>query len=101
MHLIDGLQEEINNVIHDGLICHLNVAVRGANLGIDQRAVPSMIWYSAELLVVKTSAVKSLDYYGGFEYVEEEHRETLGEYTVFSGESERVQEVLDYLNNHG
>jgi hypothetical protein len=39
-----------------------------------------------------------LDYYGGFEYIKEgEGRTTLGEFTFYSSESDRVADALECL----
>jgi hypothetical protein len=40
-----------------------------------------------------------LDYYGGFEYIKEgEGRVTVGDYTFFTSDNERVQDCFDHLN---
>lgn len=42
------------------------------------------------------SSRHGLNYYGGFEYVDDDHKFTIGDYTFYSGwDSERVKEAID------
>jgi hypothetical protein len=41
---------------------------------------------------------RSLRYYGGFEYVDDEYIRTYGDYVIYSAETERVQDVIDSLS---
>ena len=66
---------------------------------IDPRAIFTF-WFNEYVLVVNKRDVKKLDYYGGFEYVDEEYRLELGDYVVFSRDSDRVAEVLEILEDH-
>lgn len=66
---------------------------------IDYRALPYRMWYNEETLVVSTSSMGMLNYYGGFEYVDKENRSEYGIYTFFSDEDSRVKRLLDVLND--
>lgn len=69
-----------------------------ANWPLDQRALPRRMLIGEEVLVVPAgSDLRMLDYYGGFEYVEEYCRMQVGNWVVFSNECSRVAEVLDAL----
>jgi hypothetical protein len=66
---------------------------------LDIRAVPYKMWYSEDVLVVQGgSSLRMLNYYGGFEYVDQECVYTAGDYVFFSGDDSRVSSVLNVLN---
>ena len=62
--------------------------------GLDERAIGEF-YYNFECIVIPESARQRLDYYGGFEYVDEEHVTVLGDMVFYSSEDERVQGHLD------
>jgi hypothetical protein len=65
-------------------------------LGLDIRAGCVYVDLAEEVIAVECS--RSIDYYGGFEYIKEgEGRTTCGSYTFFNTESSRVQECFEYL----
>jgi len=65
-------------------------------LGLDIRAGRVYVDLVEEVIAVECS--RSIDYYGGFEYIKEgEGRTTCGSYTFFNTESSRVQECFEYL----
>ena len=52
----------------------------------------------AERVIVSDSA-RSLDYYGGFEYIKEgEGRTTIGEYVIYNG-ADRVEDCFECLED--
>jgi len=66
-------------------------------LGLDMRCGRMYINREEEVIAVECS--RSVDYYGGFEYIKEgEGRTTCGSYTFFNTESSRVQDCFDHLN---
>lgn len=73
-------------------------------LGLDKRSGSKLyIDVDNQMLYCETHRLGSLDYYGGFEYVEErEGRTTLMGYVQFDGGwSERVGDCFDYYEeNH-
>jgi hypothetical protein len=49
--------------------------------------------------VIASNNVRSLDYYGGFEYIKEgEGRTTIGDWTFYQGD--RVEDCFDELENN-
>jgi len=46
---------------------------------------------------IMTKAPSRLDYYGGFEYIEAHDKFQIGDYTVYTNESGRVQDALEAL----
>lgn len=76
--------------------------VKAAQVGLDSRAGRFYVDTDNNLIIVSgTSYIRALDYYGGFEYVEEEAVTTFGEYKIYDGSySERVANAIDfYLEN--
>ena len=65
-----------------------------SRLGLDERC--GVLYVDEDTIVAYTGS--RLDYYGGFEYIKEgEGRTTLGEYTFYSTESDRVSNAIECL----
>lgn len=62
-------------------------------IGLDMRCGPLFINENA--IAVRKHNDGSLQYYGGFEYVDKEYRYEVGDYVFYNGEDERVREHLD------
>jgi hypothetical protein len=68
--------------------------VKPTEVGLDSRAAYE-IFINEDNIAIRKSSRRSLDYYGGFEYVDEEHVTVLGDYVFYSADDERVQDHLD------
>lgn len=88
--LCDRATELAEDFIHD--------AKRAAagQLRLDDRAFYKG-WVTEDAIVVHASEDRTLQYYGGFEYVAKEYRLELGSYVVYSAHDERVAKHLDYF----
>jgi hypothetical protein len=65
-----------------------------SRLGLDDRC--GMLYVDEDTIVSYTGS--RLDYYGGFEYIKEgEGRTTLGEFTFYTTESNRVADAIESL----
>lgn len=64
------------------------------NLGLDRRAGHSVL-VTEDAVIVSAAYRGSLDYYGGFEYVDKNCVTVLGSYVIYSAQDERVKECLD------
>ena len=65
-----------------------------SRLGLDDRC--GVLYVDEDTIVSHTGS--RLDYYGGFEYIKEgEGRTTLGEFTFYSSESDRVADAIECL----
>jgi hypothetical protein len=69
-------------------------SVKPTEVGLDSRAA-SEVFINEDNIAIRKSNRRSLDYYGGFEYVDEEHVTVLGDYIFYSSDDERVQGHLD------
>jgi hypothetical protein len=69
---------------------------RAEVFGLDPRAA-YQLWLGSEhdCIIVPKDQDRTLQYYGGFEYVMAECRTELGGYVVYSAEDERVQGHID------
>jgi hypothetical protein len=63
-------------------------------VGLDTRAGYNL-FINEDYIAVSKGNRRTLDYYGGFEYVDEEHVTVLGDMVFYSADDERVQ---DHLN---
>ena len=63
-------------------------------IGLDGRS-SYQLFINEDYIAVSKGNRRTLDYYGGFEYVDEEHVTVLGHYVFYSSDDERVQGHLD------
>jgi hypothetical protein len=71
--------------------------VCASKLGLDARA--GRVWVTEDA-VVRQGHAGSLDYYGGFEYVDKEYVTQMGDYKVYFADDERVAECLERYAEH-
>ena len=62
-------------------------------IGLDPRSHYGSLLYSREGIAVQGST-RSLDYYGGFEYVSGDDRREIGDWTVYLSSSSRIRRCL-------
>ena len=92
LDMIDAVNEVIERHINKKFFSENPVGI-----GLDMRCGRVYVDYDDEVIAVECS--RSIDYYGGFEYIREgEGRTTCGSYTFFTTESSRVQDCFDHLN---
>jgi hypothetical protein len=73
------------------------VLVPANQLGLDPRC--GKLFVSPDCIGVYKSNDRSLQYYGGFEYVDIEYRYEFGDYVFYSSHDNRVRDHLEtYLN---
>jgi hypothetical protein len=71
--------------------------VNSKDIGLDPRCYGLSVNLSDRTIIVRKSADKNLQYYGGFEY-EKRARSEMGDYVFYSGEqSGRVEDHLSRL----
>ena len=71
--------------------------VSAVELGLDIRCGSAYVDEDMESIVVAGSNERSYNYYGGFEYIDDEDKRMLGDYTVFLSTSDRVRDALECL----
>ena len=88
---IANLIEEIGDRMEE-IIGGLDL-VNADKIGLDRRA--GFVLVSREGIVVPERHVRTLEYYGGFEYVDRDCVHKLGNYTFYSRDDERVHEAIE------
>jgi hypothetical protein len=63
-------------------------------LGLDPRC--GKLFVSPDCIGVYKENDRSLQYYGGFEYIEKEYRHEMGDFVFYAYTAGRVQDCLDY-----
>lgn len=59
------------------------------NIGLDPRSAYTL-YVSGEAIAVRNTDDRTLQYYGGFEYVDKEYRKELGDYVFYLADDDRV-----------
>ena len=93
MSMLYNLMKEINAKVEE-LIDEEFREVTAKEVGLDKRSAYQLL-INEDYIAIRRSNRRSLDYYGGFEYVDEEHVTVLGDYVFYSSDDERVQGHLD------
>jgi len=97
MSMLYNLMNEINDKI-EILIDEEFRLVKPTDVGLESRA-GYKLFINEDFIAVSKSNRRSLDYYGGFEYVDEKHVTVLGDYVFYSADANRVQDHLDKFFN--
>ena len=71
--------------------------VQAKQLGLDPRAFWGYAYVDKSAIVVNKDQDRSLQYYGGFEYVDKAYRREVGDYVFYLAEDDRVREHLDHV----
>ena len=99
-HYETGMIEDKINEFNDEFtdMVHKMNKVSADKLGLDIRAGYGL-WVCEEGIVVTHAVDRTLQYYGGFEYVDKEDRTVIGNWVFYSRNSGRVQGCLDYYES--
>lgn len=65
-------------------------------LGLDKRCYSVLVDSEFSCIIVEGST-GAINYYGGFEYIEDEYISRIGNYTIYHEDSDRVRDHLDRL----
>jgi hypothetical protein len=71
--------------------------VSANDLGLDIRCGRAYISENNDCIIVDDANARSFNYYGGFEYIEDEDVRKLGDYVIYIDTSERVRDALEAL----
>ena len=91
------LQEQIEQIIDQYFEDAAAQRVSAEAVGLDHRA--GYLFISTEEGWIASRNTRSLEYYGGFEYIGEEYRVTVGEITFYSSDHSRVADAIEYYND--
>ena len=74
--------------------------VQAEDIGLDRRSAYRLyVDKDRTCIAVSKHYDRTLQYYGGFEYVDREYRREIGNWVFYFADSERVQGHLDRLND--
>ena len=91
------LQDQIDNLIDQYLEDSDAVRVSAEAVGLDSRAGYVFVSTEEGWIAAVAGNVRSLEYYGGFEYVDD--KLSVGEMTFYSSDSRRVADAIEYYND--
>ena len=91
------LQEQIERMVDEYFEDSGAQRVSAEDVGLDHRA--GYVFVSTEEGWIASRNTRSLEYYGGFEYIGEEYRVTVGEITFYSSDHSRVADAIEYYND--
>ena len=74
------------------------VYVNADAAGLDYRCGSIHISDSEDFIAVNSTY--SIEYYGGFEYIDSDYKTTIGHVTFYSGEHSRVRDAIDYYKEN-
>lgn len=84
----------------DNINCKVEAFVRNNtdsitpdNAGLDNRC--GMLYINEDAIIVNKQNDSRLQYYGGFQYVDNEYRIELGDYILYLAEDSRVSEHIE------
>ena len=74
--------------------------VSAEQLGLDRRAFWGYAFVDESAIVVIKEQTRTLDYYGGFEYVDKDYRREVGDYVFYLAGDDRVRGHIErYFEN--
>lgn len=96
--IFDEVRDRANEIVNDvmGELMRFDRESR-PKTHLDPRALGGECYYGRDCIVTTLSGSKSLNYYGGFEYIDEEFITVVGDYVFYSVEAERVRNALEDL----
>jgi len=71
--------------------------VSANELGLDIRCGRAYVGENMDCIVVDEGNARSYNYYGGFEYIDNDDIRKLGEYVIYMDTSDRVRDALESL----
>jgi hypothetical protein len=91
LEMIDEIQYQVERHVQ-GLR-----QVTANDLGLDMRCGRAYVGENNDCIVVTDANARSFNYYGGFEYIDDEDVRKIGDYVIYLDTSERVRDALEAL----
>ena len=89
MDLVDEIQDMVDRQVQ-GMR-----RVSASDLGLDIRC--GRAYVDEDCIVVDDANARSFNYYGGFEYINDEDVRKVGDYVIYLATADRVQDALESL----
>ena len=93
---IESLFEKVESMVDDFLLLNAKIVTNPENLGLDSRS-GNLIYISEDFIAVNQSGKNRLNYYGGFEYVEDRYKFQICEFFFYLSEDERVRKHIGHF----
>lgn len=91
---IDNLIEDVNSRVEEYVNREMDMVYSGREkVGLDMRC--GTIYINEDCIAVAKYNRGTVEYYGGLEYVNKEYVYTLGEYTFYLAEDDRIQGIIE------
>lgn len=87
---------EIDNLV-DEIVGQMK-RVRSEEIGLDGRC--GTVYIDYDFVCVNVRNQQTIEYYGGFEYIDKEFVKTYGDYVFYSRDHDRVNDCLDYFEGN-
>jgi hypothetical protein len=95
LDMIDSVNEVVERNIRTKFI-----QVPAMDLGLDMRCGRVLVDMADDVIAVPNHNLRDIDYFGGFEYVKEgDGRVTVGDYTFFTSDNDRVNDCFEALRD--
>jgi hypothetical protein len=91
MEALYDIIERLNEEVREYIISNMK-EVGAAELDLDPRA--GRVYVNEDGIAIHNNRKSSLEYYGGFEYISRECVETVGNYTFYLSDHDRVLECI-------
>ena len=92
------LEQQVEGLVMQYLEESDTVYVRADDLGLDYRCGSVHVSVNEDFIAVNSTY--SIEYYGGFEYINSDYKTTIGHITFYSGEHSRVRDAIDYYKEN-
>ncbi len=93
------LEQKIEELLEEYMAFSGAVRVSAEDVGLDVRC--GFVWISTdENWLAVAGSTRNIDYYGGFEYIDEQAKKTIDRYTFYEGECERIESCLEFYREH-
>jgi hypothetical protein len=88
------IDEKINDLIEQIVGGPDVVKINAEDAGLDCRS--GTVYISVQNDFIASASIGSIEYYGGFEYIDSEYTTSLGHIKFYSGETSRVRNAIEY-----
>ena len=89
------LEQQVEELVSQYIEESEAASVFGDDVGLDYRAGRVYVSVNEDFVAVSGN-VRTINYYGGFEYIDSDYITTIGHMTFYSGETSRVRECIEY-----
>jgi hypothetical protein len=92
MNTFDGLLRHVTDLVDEFLV--ESKLVFAEDIGLDERA--GKVYVGNDFIATSKYNCANLEYYGGFEYVDDDSKFTIGNYVFYTDNDSRVSGAIDH-----